>query len=195
MLEALRLVATPDGLRLAAEAADESLEVIPFTRKSPLLLLEEPVPLEKVPLLPTAKMPWVTNIEPPLMVTLPAALLAPTTASRTPAAVAAVAADPLAAVKREGMLTYNAVCALCHGEDGAGKAGVAPPLAGSDWVNADGPNRLMRITCLIVAGLRRATCFPICAVQLLSRGLSFGEIRNSGFQYLNWLRSWTRDLS
>lgn len=62
-----------------------------------------------------------------------------------PLPVAAVAADPLAAVKRDGMLTYNAVCALCHGEDGAGKAGVAPPLAGSDWVNADGPNRLVRI--------------------------------------------------
>jgi len=62
-----------------------------------------------------------------------------------PAPVAAVAADPLAAVKRDGMIAYNAVCALCHGEDGAGKAGVAPPLAGSDWVNADGPNRLLRI--------------------------------------------------
>ncbi|GJE13856.1 helicase-related protein [Methylobacterium longum] len=35
-------------VRRAAEAANESLEVIPFTRKSPLLLLEEPVPLEKV---------------------------------------------------------------------------------------------------------------------------------------------------
>jgi S-DNA-T family DNA segregation ATPase FtsK/SpoIIIE len=62
-----------------------------------------------------------------------------------PVPVAAVAADPLAAVKREGMIAYNAVCALCHGEDGAGKAGVAPTLAGSDWVNADGPNRLLRI--------------------------------------------------
>ena len=37
-----------------------------------------------------------------------------------PAPVAAVAADPLAAVKRDGMIAYNAVCALCHGEDGAG---------------------------------------------------------------------------
>ncbi|MGU3330990.1 helicase-related protein, partial [Methylobacterium mesophilicum] len=34
--------------RRAAEAAGESLEVIPFTRKSPLLLLDEAVPLEKV---------------------------------------------------------------------------------------------------------------------------------------------------
>lgn len=35
-------------VRRAAEAADESLEVIPFARKSPLVLQDEPVPLEKV---------------------------------------------------------------------------------------------------------------------------------------------------
>ncbi|MDP4006443.1 helicase-related protein [Methylobacterium sp. NEAU K] len=35
-------------VRRAAEAANESLEVIPFTRKSPLLLLDAPVPLEKI---------------------------------------------------------------------------------------------------------------------------------------------------
>ncbi|GJD78257.1 helicase-related protein [Methylobacterium gregans] len=35
-------------VRRAAEAADESLEVIPFARKSPLLLQDEPAPLEKV---------------------------------------------------------------------------------------------------------------------------------------------------
>lgn len=35
-------------VRRAAEAADESLEVITFERKSPLVQLEDPVPLEKV---------------------------------------------------------------------------------------------------------------------------------------------------
>ncbi|CAX22570.1 conserved protein of unknown function; putative ATP-dependent helicase domain [Methylorubrum extorquens DM4] len=35
-------------VRRAAEAANESLEVINFERKSPLVLLDEPVPLEKV---------------------------------------------------------------------------------------------------------------------------------------------------
>ena len=34
--------------------------------------------------------------------------------SREHTDVAAVAADPLAAVKRDGMIAYNAVCALCH---------------------------------------------------------------------------------
>ena len=35
-------------VRRAAEAANESLEVIPFERKSPLVLMDDPVPLEKV---------------------------------------------------------------------------------------------------------------------------------------------------
>jgi nitrite reductase (NO-forming) len=51
----------------------------------------------------------------------------------------------LAAIKREGMIAYNGVCALCHNEDGAGKAGVAPTLVGSDWVNEADPGRLVRI--------------------------------------------------
>ena len=62
-----------------------------------------------------------------------------------PAPVSAVAEDPLAKVKREGMIAYNGVCALCHNEDGAGKAGVAPALAASDWVNEGDPGRLVRI--------------------------------------------------
>ena len=35
-------------VRRAAEAAGESLEVVPFERKTPLVLLDQPVPLEKV---------------------------------------------------------------------------------------------------------------------------------------------------
>lgn len=62
-----------------------------------------------------------------------------------PGPVVAAAEDPLAAVKREGMVAYNGVCALCHNEDGAGKSGVAPTLAGSDWVNEADPGRLVRI--------------------------------------------------
>jgi mono/diheme cytochrome c family protein len=37
------------------------------------------------------------------------------------------------------------VCANCHGLDGGGKPGQAPPLAGSEWVNAEGANRIIRI--------------------------------------------------
>ena len=36
-------------------------------------------------------------------------------------------------------------CAACHMANGAGMAGVFPPLAGSDWVAAEGPNRLIRV--------------------------------------------------
>jgi hypothetical protein len=41
---------------------------------------------------------------------------------------------------------FAQVCAACHMPDGMGNPAVgAPPLAGSDWVNAEGPNRIIRI--------------------------------------------------
>lgn len=43
-----------------------------------------------------------------------------------------------------GRVVYETTCALCHGVDGAGKPGQAPPLAGSEFVV--GPvGRLIRI--------------------------------------------------
>jgi mono/diheme cytochrome c family protein len=40
----------------------------------------------------------------------------------------------------------KAQCLTCHGPTGDGsKAQNAPPLAGSEWVTAEGPNRLIRI--------------------------------------------------
>jgi mono/diheme cytochrome c family protein len=44
-----------------------------------------------------------------------------------------------------GKQKFEMTCALCHGPDGAGKPGQAPPLAGADWVNAEGPNRIIHI--------------------------------------------------
>lgn len=63
-----------------------------------------------------------------------------------PAKVAAVSADPNAAILRAGLVAYNATCINCHLADGQGNPGLQiPPLAGSDWVLADGPNRLIRV--------------------------------------------------
>jgi mono/diheme cytochrome c family protein len=45
-----------------------------------------------------------------------------------------------------GKARYEAICGICHGTDGLGKPGMAPPLAGSEWVNAKGHNRLAHIT-------------------------------------------------
>jgi mono/diheme cytochrome c family protein len=36
-------------------------------------------------------------------------------------------------------------CGGCHGATGDGMPGVNPPLSGSEWVQAEGPNRLVRI--------------------------------------------------
>ena len=50
-----------------------------------------------------------------------------------------------AAALAQGKKTYETVCGLCHGVDGLGKPGQAPPLAGSELVNAKGHNRLAHI--------------------------------------------------
>lgn len=43
-----------------------------------------------------------------------------------------------------GKLLFDTICALCHGTDGAGKTGQAPPLAGSEWAQGI-PERMIRI--------------------------------------------------
>jgi mono/diheme cytochrome c family protein len=50
-----------------------------------------------------------------------------------------------AAVAAQGKRVYEAVCGICHGNDGGGKPGQAPPLANSEWVLAKGVNRLAHI--------------------------------------------------
>ncbi len=57
-----------------------------------------------------------------------------------------------AAALARGKKTYEAVCGICHGPDGLGKPGQAPPLAGSEWVVAKGFNRLAHIPLMGLAG-------------------------------------------
>ena len=45
-----------------------------------------------------------------------------------------------AAALAQGKKVYEAVCGICHGVDGLGKPGQAPPLAGSEWVLAKASN-------------------------------------------------------
>lgn len=44
-----------------------------------------------------------------------------------------------------GQKVYNTVCIACHQPTGQGLPGMFPPLAGSDWVSAPKPDRLIRI--------------------------------------------------
>jgi len=56
--------------------------------------------------------------------------------------------QPLAGAEAErlhGKQVYDAVCGTCHGADGMGMAGKAPPLAGSEWVLTKGFKRLTEI--------------------------------------------------
>jgi len=49
------------------------------------------------------------------------------------------------ALKLHGKSVFEMYCGTCHGADGLGKPNQAPPLAGSEWVNAKGFDRLARI--------------------------------------------------
>jgi mono/diheme cytochrome c family protein len=61
---------------------------------------------------------------------------------------AAVATAPPAA---DGAQIFASRCAACHQATGAGLPGVFPPLAGSEWVNAE-PKTIARILLLGVNG-------------------------------------------
>jgi len=49
--------------------------------------------------------------------------------------------DPI----KRGADVYKSICSPCHQPNGMGAKGQFPPLAGSDWVNTEGPNRILRI--------------------------------------------------
>lgn len=51
----------------------------------------------------------------------------------------------LEAQKQAGQQVYAMVCFACHQPTGAGLPGMFPPLAGSDWVSAKKPDRLIRM--------------------------------------------------
>jgi mono/diheme cytochrome c family protein/type II secretory pathway pseudopilin PulG len=47
--------------------------------------------------------------------------------------------------RSKGQKIFQKICAACHQQDAGGKDGVAPPLAGSEWVKAPSGERLVRI--------------------------------------------------
>jgi len=57
-----------------------------------------------------------------------------------------------AAQMAQGKKNYEMFCGACHGTDGAGKAGQAPPLAGSEIVITKGFHRLAMIPLEGLAG-------------------------------------------
>lgn len=57
-----------------------------------------------------------------------------------------------AAMIARGKQVYDQICGVCHGPDGMGKAGQAPPLAGSEWVLAKSFKRLTHIPLMGVGG-------------------------------------------
>ena len=72
----------------------------------------------------------------------------------------------------EGQRVYTTYCAPCHQPSGMGTPGMFPPLGGSEWVNAEGHQRIIRI---------------------VLNGLS-GPIEVSGAQFNNVMLPWRDTL-
>lgn len=60
--------------------------------------------------------------------------------------------DPAVESRKQGKRVYETVCAACHQGSGLGVAGQFPPLAGSDWVLAEGPDRIARLVLFGIQG-------------------------------------------
>ncbi len=69
-----------------------------------------------------------------------------------PSAAGGGADDPVAKLAREGAGVFAANCAPCHQADGNGTPNLFPPLAGSEWVVAEGVNRIARFVLNGVGG-------------------------------------------
>ncbi len=52
----------------------------------------------------------------------------------------------------KGRAIFTKLCAACHQPNGEGKEGLAPPLAGSEWIKASSGDRLVRIVLNGVTG-------------------------------------------
>lgn len=77
------------------------------------------------------------------------------------------------ALLARGRTVYNTYCSACHQPNGRGLPGQFPPLAGSDWVLTEGPNRIIRI---VLDGLQ-------------------GPIIVNGVEYNNVMLPWRDQLS
>ena len=60
--------------------------------------------------------------------------------------------DEKAKARAVGKDIFDRVCSLCHGQNGLGKPGQYPPLAGSDWLLGAGPNRIGRVVMFGISG-------------------------------------------
>ena len=72
-----------------------------------------------------------------------------------------------------GRKVYGTFCVGCHQGNGAGAPGQFPPLAKSDWVNVEGPNRMVRI---VLNGLQ-------------------GPMTVNGVEYNNAMLAWRDQLT
>ena len=92
--------------------------------------------------------------------------------------------DAQKAFVAQGAATYNVLCTACHLPQGQGQEGLAPPLAGSEWV--DGPDpRLIRIVLHGVGG-RISVAGKDYALDMPGLGAALGDEQIA--QVLSYIR-------
>lgn len=112
-----------------------------YTASQPKPAAEEAPPEAAAPAVAAAAEPPAAPVAAPAPAVAPASTPA---AAPAPATVATAATADLPGFE-EGKTLFATVCAACHQPTGLGLPGMFPPLAGSDWVNTPGAERIIRI--------------------------------------------------
>lgn len=87
--------------------------------------------------------------------------------------------DPVVEMRRKGKQLYEKNCGGCHQANGMGLSGQFPQLAGSDWVTAEGPNRIIQIVLNGLQGPLSINGVPFSApvaMPAVGAGLSDEEV-------------------
>ncbi len=99
----------------------------------------------------------------------------------------------------KGKAMFSLTCAPCHQLHGLGVPGQFPPLAGSDWVLAPGPNRMIRVVLDGLAGpiLINGQEFnsPVVMVPWRSNDMMTDEVIAAILTYVRQNKEWGNNAS
>ena len=91
----------------------------------------------------------------------------------------------------KGKLVFESKgCAACHQNSGLGTPGQFPPLAGSEWVNAPSPNRIIRIVLHGVSGPMKVKGVDFNNVMPPWKGVLTDEEIAAALTYIRQNKEW-----
>jgi len=83
--------------------------------------------------------------------------------------------DEFEEAMKRGKPVFEANCGVCHQTSGLGMPGQFPPLAGSEWVNAPNPARVIRIPLNGLSGPVTVKGTPWGAIQMPAMGAALSD--------------------